>query len=115
MNNHSFWNMPGGTAVKWSCRQLDKKYNKRGKFQDDNQTHSVFMLFIPKPMALLLLRVLSAFSLYVLIFRDLFVTVTHSRQSENIRRLKFGQRQRALFTADRVTVGPTLCFNNVEK
>lgn len=94
---------------------MDKKCNKRVEFQDDNQIHSVIMLFIPKPMALLLLRLLSALPLYVLIFRDLFVTVTHSRQSENIRRLKFGQRQRALFTADRVTVGPTPCFSNVKK
>lgn len=75
---------------------------------------TVIKLFVPKPMALLLIRVLSAFPFYVLVFMDLLVTEIHSRQSENTRRLKFGQRQRALFTADRFTAGPTLYFNNVK-
>lgn len=108
MNNCSFWTIPGSIAVKYSCRQLDKKCHRRLKFQDDIQIHSVIMLFIPKPMALLLLSVLSAFPLYVLIFRDLLVTEIHSRHSENTRRLKSGERQRALFTADRFTGRPTL-------
>lgn len=114
MNNCSFWNIPGSITVKQWCRQLDNKCNKRLKFQDDTQIHSVIFLFIPKPMALLLLRVLSAFPLHVLIFRDLLVTEVHSRQTANTRKLKSGQRQRALFTADRFTAGPTLCFNNVK-
>lgn len=59
------------------------------------------MLLIPKPMALLLLTVFSAIPLYALIFRDLLDTEIHSRQSENTR-LKFGQRQKALFTVDKI-------------
>jgi len=103
MNNRSFWNIPVNIAVKQSCRQLDKKSNKRLKYQDNIQIHSVIMLFTPKPMALLLFRVLSVFPLYVLIFRDLLVTEIHFRQSENTRRLKFGPRQRALFIAHKFT------------
>lgn len=101
MNNCSFWNIPGSTTMKQPNRQLGKKCNKRLKFQDGIQIYSVIMSFTPKPMALLLLTVFSAIPLYVLIFRDLLDTEIHSRQRENTR-LKFGQRQRTLFTADKI-------------
>lgn len=69
------------------------------------------MLFILKLMALLLLRVLSAFPLYVLILRDLLVMEIHFRHSVNGKRIKYGQRQKILFSADKFTAGLTLCFN----
>lgn len=73
MNNCRFWNIPVSIAVKQSRQQLDKKSRKRLKFQDNIQTHSVIMLFTLKPVALLLLRVLTAFPLFVLILGNLLV------------------------------------------